>query len=169
MFVLVIVNPGCGTKCQDDLEYAARVLLSPHSYDGRWWLRENHHARGTSDYWGKFERIRGAYDAPGDDLPTLHPLRRADSFRQENACIGCMGTGLVPFAFAINPCPLCGGAGVQWNEEVQPGIFPLWLANPDIGYNAVVTPDGRWRGDFDIHRVLSDYRHCYGVCWVLKS
>jgi len=178
--ILVIVDPGCEAKGQDDIEHLARNLLYPYSSS---YLHAqggpHHHARGYAWTAGHFECTRGIWPFDDDDLPTVHPLAHPPSFPDGNTCLGCNGTGRVPFACAENICPLCGGAGVQLDNDIEPGIFPLSLMRPDLIPWAIVTPDGRMhccetadgpRPDWEreAQELAAYFRHCYGVCLQVK-
>jgi hypothetical protein len=177
--VLVIVNPGCDAKAQEDVRGPAWDLLYPHCHNQ---LRagDHHHVCGTLYpwSWGHFSRCSHISDFDDDDLPTVRPLSHPPSYPDGNTCLGCNGTGQIPFACARNTCPLCGGAGVQLDDDLDPGIFPIPLISPEYIPWAIVTPDGHWHccesfSDWSawqshVQEVASYFRHCYGVCMRVK-
>jgi len=168
VLVLVVVNPGCDAKTQEDVAGLAWDLLDPHGHEEVRWWGGHHHVFGRVDPSGHFSRVRLVSDFDDDDLPTVRPISHPPSYPDGNTCLGCNGTGRIPFACALNTCPLCGGAGFQVDDNLEPGIFPLWLMDPGFDPWAIVTPDGRWhssnRPDWErrVREIASYFRHCYG-------
>ena len=57
-WVLVVVNPGCDAKTQEDVANLAWDLLSPHGHEEARWWGGHHHVFGRVNPAGHFSRSR---------------------------------------------------------------------------------------------------------------